>query len=80
MNYYLVEVDEVLNGVIADVEVFAPGMPLLILSELTHRLVVAEQGRCVKDGHVEAIKKLAEEKNLLACTVDGDVFGIASRI
>ena len=75
-DFHLVKVDKVVDGVVVDVEVFNPGMPSLVFSELACSVIVAIKRGHVKHGHIEAIKELAEKENFMGGIVDSDIFGI----
>ena len=79
-DLHLVKVDKVANGVVVDVEVFNPGMPSLVFSELACSIIVAIKRGCVKYGHIEAIEELAEKEDFMGGIVDGNIFGITRRV
>ena len=61
---------------VADAEVFNPGMPSLVFSELVRSIIVAIKRGRIEHGHIEAIKELAEKEDFVGGIVDGDIFRI----
>ena len=65
---------------VADAEVFNPGMPLLVFSKLAHSIIVTIKRGCVEHGHIEAIEELVEKEDFVGGIVDGNIFGITTRV
>ena len=76
-DFHFIKINEVANGMVTNMEVFDMSVPSLIFGKLTDSLIVAVDGHGIEDGHIEAIKKLAEEKELVRSLMHGDVFRIA---